>query len=142
MGKTRNRILITIIMTLVCAATLLCGTAAVRAEGSRDIVRTSAENYYAVTGSDGTTGANQARWSLMSQSGNFMGVNRQQKIKFYAFEGETVFLASNEVDNSVDIKMTQPDGSVVNVDLKTDEGFIKTSANEKAGRIPLPSAPV
>ena len=133
MGKTRNGILITIIMTLVCAATLLCGTAAVHAEGSRDIVRTSAENYKAVTGSDGTTGVNQARWSLMSQSGNFMGVNRQQKIKFYAFEGETVFLASNEVENSVDIKMTQPDGSVVNVDLKTDEGFIKTSANEKAG---------
>ncbi len=133
MGKTRNGILITIIMALVCAATLLCGTAAVHAEGSRDLVRTSAENYKAVTSSDGTTGANQARWSLMSQSGNFMGVNRQQKIKFYAFEGETVFLASNEVDNSVDIKMTQPDGSVVNVDLKTDEGFIKTSANEKAG---------
>ena len=54
MGKTRNGILITIIMAFVCAMTLLCGTAAVHAEGSRDIVRTSAENYYAAGIRQGT----------------------------------------------------------------------------------------
>lgn len=137
MGKTRNGILITIIMTLVCAATLLCGTAAVRAEGSRDLVRTSGENAKALGITD-PDGAQQSRWNFMAMSGSFMGVNKQQKIKFYAFEGEVVFLGSNEVTKgnaagNCDVKMTMPDGAVEYIDLADGNGHISTKTEETGG---------
>ena len=140
MGKTRNGILITIIMAFVCAVTLLCGTAAVRAEGSRDIVLSSQENADDVAKAENPYASpvpksNQARWSFMAYKnpGLFMGVSQQQKVKFYAYEGEVVFIASNEIERTDDVKMTLPDGQVQNIDLSADKGYISSLKNEAAG---------
>ena len=137
MRKANSKFFIKIIMTLVCAMTLLCGAAAVHAEGSRDIVRTTIENANALGVSNSEESENVSRWSFRATNNDtsFMGVKDQQRIKFYAFQGEYFYLAQNSVSGSVDAVLTYPDGSTENIDLTEEKGLIKNRAQEDGGPI-------
>ena len=125
------------------AGALFASSLSLSAEGTRDIVRTARENYAAVKGQslpegkdfqtyDGWDG-NIARWCFRAQNDSFVGVNRQQKIKFYANVGETIYIGSSSVADSTDIVIEAPDGTKTNVDLTYEKGGIKTKAQELAG---------
>ena len=135
MGHSAKRV------ALVAAALLSCaGISAgrVSAEGTRDIMASAIKNAAAL----GVTDESQiSRWSFRAETGSFMGVSQQQKVKFYAYEDEVIFFGSNAVENTDDVIVTLPDGSKTNLDLTkeltipavTGGGYIQNRAMEKNG---------
>ncbi len=144
-AKRLARAALAVCLVAGCAA---LSATAVSAEGTRDIVRTSRENYAAVKNVslpsntaeqtysfqtyDGWDG-NIARWCFRAQDDSFVGVNRQQKVKFYANEGETIYIGSSSDNDTKDIVITLPDGTTQNVNLTETSGAILTKAEELAG---------
>ena len=116
----------------------------VYAEGSREIIQTSIDNAKAlgVKDPEGSDASAIARWSIRSSdsaNSTFMGVATQQKMKFYAYEGEVVLIASSSVGKDVDVIIHLPNGSSENIDLGTDRTtemasneLLKTDTNRGA----------
>ena len=57
---------------------------------------------------------------------SFGGVSRQLKVKFYAYEGETVFIGSSSYHHITDAVLTLPDNTKINLNFEDDEGHIKS----------------
>ena len=102
------------------------------AEGSRDIMNGAFENYRAVKNKEPVE-TEISRWTLITDGPqtnvNFMGVKRQQKVKFYAYEGEVVLLGSSGTKRTDDIKITAPDGSITNLDVIATSGGVNGAGN-------------
>lgn len=118
------------------------------AEGSGDLLRTSRMNYAAVHSTalaeggeytNTTHDGEMARWSFMTfgydSSAQFGGVSQQQKFKFYAYEGETVFIGSSSVNvaNGHDVRITYPNGTQQYFNLSDGDGYIKDATQEIKG---------
>ena len=99
------------------------------AEGTADIVRTSRENANLL---DVTSDSQIARWDFTATTGSFVGVNRKQKVKFYAYEGEVIFVASSMVNGNPDVVITKPDGKPFNINLESKH-LISSTAIEAKG---------
>ena len=57
---------------------------------------------------------------------SFGGVSRQLKVKFYAYEGETVFIGSSSYQHITDAVLTLPDNTKIDLNFEDDEGHIKS----------------
>lgn len=109
------------------------------AEGTADTIRTSLENYRALNTSassdDSTLLPKMSRWNFFAHGHDTKdktgGVSQQMKVKFYAYEGETVFIASSAVNTDEDIYITKPDGKGQYYDLLN--GAQMTNDNESKG---------
>ena len=124
------------VLTAAAAFSALAGTTAL-AEGSKELVSSAKENYKAVNGVEAVT-SNMANWNITASTGSFVGVSNQQKFKFYAYEGEYVFLASSEqaaTDGFKEVKVTFPDGKVEEYDFTKEAGLIEKRTQEAAGPV-------
>lgn len=107
------------------------------AEGSKDINDTSIENYKEVNNTTEEVKSSIARWVIRASDDTnsfFMGVRVQQRIKFYAYAGETVFLASSGIPTGDEEAILEhPDGSKEELQFTDDKGYIKTKTQEEKG---------
>ena len=139
-----SKIAVIAALMLTTAFFAFAGTTAF-AEGTRDIIRSSKEVAEAVGKTAGSTiqESSQIRWNFHTDNtGSISGVSMKQKVKFYAYSGEYIFLGISNYDQpKADITITMPDGSVKEINItetrtdgnKESAGFISTLTQETAG---------
>ena len=140
-AKRLARAALAVCLVAGCAA---LSATAVSAEGTRDIVRTSRENYAAVNNAKLLEGETYltcdrwdgkiSRWSFHTGGDQFMGLPEIQKAKFYANKDEVIYIGTSVTGKNPDFDITYPDGTTVHVDVKPNgEGQIKSMDEEMAG---------
>ncbi len=125
------------------AGALFASSLSLSAEGTRDIYETAKQNYIEVNGNENNF-TNSCRMVFREDNGETGGVKAPQKFKFYAYEGEVVFLGSSALPQSGALAVTiiEPGGQEHTIEFDTTEnttsdstntGFIPTHDKEAAG---------
>ena len=126
------------------AGALFASSLSLSAEGTRDIYETAKQNYKEVIGNETGFDSNACRMVFRYDNGETGGVKAPQKFKFYAYEGEVVFLGSSALPQSGALAVTiiEPGGqehpiyfdtSVDTTKNSVNTGFIPTHDKEAAG---------
>ena len=127
------------------AGALFASSLSLSAEGTRDIYETAKQNYIEVNNSDASFDSNACRMVFRYDNYETGGVKAPQKFKFYAYEGEVVFLGSSALPQSGALAVTiiEPGGQEHEIYFDKDNvkptndsvntGFIPTHDKEAAG---------
>ncbi len=121
------------ILPILCAVVIAIAalsTTPAFAEGSADMHATADMNYEDVNGHPPTGSPAIQYYTLETAPVNVMGSStQQQRFKFYANAGETVFIGTSDIGHSgggklenSDVVITPPDGSLMYIDLTDETG--------------------
>ncbi len=117
---------------LLAVGITLGATVAVSAEGTRDLYETAKVNYEEVNATTNNWEKNSSRIVFRLEKTESGGVMGPQKFKFYAYEGEVVFLGSSAIPSSGALAVTIIDPNEQKTEFKFDTGANDTNIGQNS----------